>query len=415
MLGPSDTARVIVVDPEPTRSAARVGQLSWRGFAVSAGRAGDLGAAHGAVVVVDAPDDLQAALSAARQGVVVVVCAALDAAGLQRALHAGVTAWVAPDAPVADITEHLYRGLDAVRECTLGEAAKAAVQELPLPAIVSDVAGRVLVASRQVPDAHPGLDAHALVGDAGWRGRSLAQGARLHLVPGVGAGGADEASIKLAQVAAFAGEAQHEINNFATYVLANLGALMDDDWAVPPSREDQLDMTREAHDGARGMVDVVRRLRVAVQAEAAPRKVPVDLADRTRSVAARLGPPVVLDAPPELLVQADPARLERALQALMAAARQHGEGDKVRVQVAVDNGAAVVRISGGGPGFDRVQGRKLFASFLKEPGRMGPPPESLSLVTAIASEHGGSASVREHPDGRRWFVMELPLDESVPL
>lgn len=417
MLGPSDTARVVVVDADPSRCASRVEQLSWRGFVVTAGGSADLASAHAAVVVRGPPgsDALEPALKACHHGLVLVVCGALDPAAMQRALHAGATAWVDADAPVPVLTEHLYRGLDAVRARTLGEAAVAAIQELPIPALVADAAGRVLVASRRVDGAHPGADAHGLVGDGHWRAHSLAAGARLQVVSALGAADAADAGVRLAQVSAYAGEAQHEVNNFATYVLANLGALLDEEWSVPPSKEDQLEMTREAQEGARGMVDVVRRLRAAVQIEAAPRLVEVDLAAMLRDAAGALPDPVSVEAPDALAAQADPPRLARALSLLLAAARRKGEGPAVQATLTTQQGAALVRIAGEGPGFDRVEGRQLFTSFLKEPGRAAPAADSLALVTAIAAEHGGSASVRAHPDGRRWFVLELPIDETVPL
>ncbi|MEC7948720.1 MAG: HAMP domain-containing sensor histidine kinase, partial [Myxococcota bacterium] len=263
--------------------------------------------------------------------------------------------------------------------------------------------------------AHPGHDAQGIIDGGDWNDCPLGEGVRLHAGLSEAPGVDQDASVRLAQVAAFTGEAQHEMNNFATYVLANLGALLDEDWAVPPSREDQHEMLREAHEGARGMVDIIRRLRVAVHAEAAPRLGGVDLAELVRAEARGLGGPVSVTGPKAMTVQADAPRLARAVSLLMSAARTHGDGDAVTVDLEVERGTAVVRIAGGGPGFDRVAGRGLFASFLKVEGRAAPAADSLSIVTAIASEHGGSASVREHADGRRWFVMDLPLDGGVPL
>lgn len=418
LLGPSDTARIIIVDADASRRSLREEQLSWRGFSAASGGLGDLGGAHAAVVVLDPSDvqgDLDRALVARADELVLVICGPLDPPALQRALHAGVTAWVDADASVPVLTEHLYRGLDAVRSRTLGDTAVAAIQELPLPVMVADAAGRVLVASRRVEGAHPGQDAQAMAEDTRWRGQSLAQGAQLHVRSSPGSSGAEDASVRLAQVAAFAGEAQHEVNNFATYVLANLGALLDEEWSVSPSKEDQIEMTREAHEGARGMVDVVRRLRAAVQVEAAPRCSVVDLVALVQDAAGALGGAISVEAPESLAARVDPPRIARALQQLMRVARDKGEGSAVHVVLTQSRGAAVFRIAGGGRGFDRVAGRKLFSSFLKDPARPGPAADSLSLVAAIAAEHGGGASVREHPDGRRWFVLELPLDEVAPL
>lgn len=415
MLGPSDTARIVIVDADAVRCALRVEQLAWRGFSVSAGSLDDLEAIDAAVVVVDEPGMLEPALAARENGIVVVLCGSLDAVGLQRALHAGVTAWVDKDATVQDLTEHLYRGLDRVRAGTLGHVTQAAVQEMPIPVVITDANGRVLAASRTLSGAHPGHDAQAIIDGGDWHDCVLGEGARLYAGLSEAQGVDPDASVHLAQVAAFTGEAQHEMNNFATYVLANLGALLDEDWAVPPSREDQLEMLREAHEGARGMVDIIRRLRVAIHAEAAPRLGGVDLGELVRAEARGLGGPVSVSGPRAMTVQADAPRLARAVSMLMTAARTHGDGDVVTVALEVERDTVVIRIAGGGPGFDRVAGRGLFASFLKVEGRDAPAADSLSLVTAIAAEHGGSACVRDHADGRRWFVMDLPLDGGVPL
>lgn len=417
LLGPSDTARITVVDSDPARCAVRVEQLAWRGFVVTAGKLIAPGTADAAVVVLDPTtssgrEDLDAALQARENGVVVVVCGPLDAAALHRAVNAGVTAWVGTDASVPVLAEHLDRGLDIVRAQTLGDAAVSALQELPFPAVLADPGGRVLVASRAADGAHPGQDAGSYETDASWRHHTLTEGARLHVLSSADGPDSGDGDVRLAQVAAFTGEAQHEVNNFATYVLANLDALLDDEWANPPSKEDQVEMTREAHEGASGMVDVVRRLRAAVHDEAAPRLRPADLTALVQAAAATMGAGVNVDAPPALRARLDAPRISRAVSLLLWTAREKGEGDAVDVKITVERGGAVLRIAGGGPGFDRVGGRKLFSSFLKEPGQKAPAPDSLSLVAAIASEHGGSAMVREHPDGRRWFVMELPLELS---
>ncbi|MEC8422126.1 MAG: hypothetical protein VX000_00040, partial [Myxococcota bacterium] len=70
MLGPSDTARIVIVDADAARCALRVEQLGWRGFSVSAGALDDLEAIDAAVVVLDEPAMLEPALAAREDGVV---------------------------------------------------------------------------------------------------------------------------------------------------------------------------------------------------------------------------------------------------------------------------------------------------------------------------------------------------------
>ena len=407
MLGPSDTARVVVVDPDPVRCADRVQKLGWRGFDVQSGTGVGMGAIHGFVFHVDEPAVLEAALFSAESGVVVVLTGERDADGLARALHAGVTAWLPADATPAELAEHLERGLDRIRARTLGTVASAAMRRMPGEVVVSDSAGRVMVASHGVAGAYPGMDSSSLVQGPGWSSTALSGGGTLHIGdsgPGTDGG----LSVKLAQVSAFAGEAQHEVNNFATYVLANLDALMDDEWAEPPSREEQLEMTTESHEGAMGMVDVVRRLRRAVQTLAVPARARCSLGDLARAAAAEVGGPVDVEAPSDVWVLGDGARLKHALGALMRSARAHGDGDRVSVDISTEQGTARVWIAGEGAGLDHVAGRALFTSFLKTKGLAAPEPGCLSVVSAIALEHGGSSGVREDGRGGRWFRFEIP-------
>lgn len=407
MLGPSDTARIVVIDRDPARCAERVQKLGWRGFDVESGTAIGRGAIHAMVFDVDGADDLGAALCAAENGLVVVLCGPRSVDGLDRALHAGVTAWLPAAASPGEIADHLDRGLDRLRAQALGAAALAAVRQLPGQVVIADGAGRVMTASPGVPSAYPGVDVADVVRGPEWQAAALSGGATLHL------GGGDSASdagmsVRLAEVAAFAGEAQHEVNNFATYVLANLDAMMDDDEEYAPDREELLEMTAEAHEGAHGMVDVVRRLRRVVQECAAPDRARCDLVAQARAAAGSATAVVDLDGPDAVWVVADPPRIRHALTALMNAASRLGRGERVTVSVSVERDTARVTIAGEGPGLDHVSGRALFTSFLKDKGLASPEPGSLSVVSAIALSHGGSAGVRELPDGRRWFQLDLP-------
>jgi two-component system OmpR family sensor kinase len=150
----------------------------------------------------------------------------------------------------------------------------------------------------------------------------------------------------------------------------------------------------------------------------APERVAVDLsviaADACRD-AVTLQPdrPVTLDAPAPVVVAGDEDHLRQAVGNLVTNAWTHTpEGTPIEVSAVVDDGQARVEVRDHGPGLDDEAAVHVFDRFWQaNPARSGGGAGlGLSIVAAVAEEHGGSASASNAPGGGARFVMCLPLD-----
>jgi two-component system sensor histidine kinase MprB len=139
----------------------------------------------------------------------------------------------------------------------------------------------------------------------------------------------------------------------------------------------------------------------------------VDLVTVARSEVARWGGSrVELQVPSSvkrLEVRGDPDALARALSNLIENALVHGPPDglvTVAVGVAPVDGFASVTVRDQGPGPDPSSSERLFERFWRGPDAAGRPGSGLglSIVAAIAAEHGGRVKV----EGAA-FTLEVPL------
>ncbi|WNG39864.1 GAF domain-containing protein [Archangium minus] len=145
---------------------------------------------------------------------------------------------------------------------------------------------------------------------------------------------------------------------------------------------------------------------------------PVDLVALSEEVA-RLattpGKEVQLTGMPELVVQADPARLRQALENLVANAQKHSPaGLPVIVDVNREQREggpwARVSVKDQGPGIPPEVMPRLFERFSKGPGSKG-LGLGLYLVRSIAEAHGGTLTVQSEPGKGALFVLALPITE----
>jgi two-component system OmpR family sensor kinase len=150
----------------------------------------------------------------------------------------------------------------------------------------------------------------------------------------------------------------------------------------------------------------------------APERVAVDLsviaADACRdAVTVQPDRPVTLDAPAPVVVAGDEDHLRQAVGNLVTNAWTHTpEGTPIEVSAVVDDGQARVEVRDHGPGLDDEAAVHVFDRFWQaNPARSGGGAGlGLSIVAAVAEEHGGSASASNAPGGGARFVMCLPLD-----
>ena len=143
---------------------------------------------------------------------------------------------------------------------------------------------------------------------------------------------------------------------------------------------------------------------------------PVRLAELAGRVAERAGarsePKVTVSIADEIVVSADPLRLEQALANLIDNALRHGNGE-VSVEARADNarGLAEIHVIDGGEGFSEELLSRAFERFARaENGRpSGGAGLGLAIVEAIATAHGGSVHARNQPQGGADVWLEIPL------
>jgi two-component system OmpR family sensor kinase len=149
-----------------------------------------------------------------------------------------------------------------------------------------------------------------------------------------------------------------------------------------------------------------------------PEQVAVDLAQVADDVvhdARAIDPsrPITLDAPAPVVVQGDDGQLRQIATNLVANARVHTPPETaVVVRAYVEGADAVLEVADAGPGLDTATSARVFDRFWRaDPARTrehGGSGLGLAIVAAIASVHGGSASVESEPGRGATFRVRLP-------
>jgi signal transduction histidine kinase len=114
-------------------------------------------------------------------------------------------------------------------------------------------------------------------------------------------------------------------------------------------------------------------------------------AERHRPRAAELGRAITVSADPGLVVPADRARLEVALDSLVDNALQHGAGD-IELGGHATDGQVLLFVQDHGPGFPAGVASEAFERF-RRGNRSSGTGLGLSIVQAVARAHGGRATI----------------------
>jgi two-component system OmpR family sensor kinase len=158
---------------------------------------------------------------------------------------------------------------------------------------------------------------------------------------------------------------------------------------------------------------LLARLDETRRADRAPVDLAVLAADAcSDAVAAEPGRPVTLDAPEPVVVAGDSDHLRQALANLVTNALKHTPpGTPIEVSTTLDGGVARVVVRDHGPGLGEDALRHAFDRFWQaDHARVGPGAGlGLSIVAAIAQEHGGRASAANARGGGAAFTVELPI------
>lgn len=139
------------------------------------------------------------------------------------------------------------------------------------------------------------------------------------------------------------------------------------------------------------------------------------LAVRFTAAASAIGRVVRLENPRELVVEADPARIEQALTNMVSNALRHGDGDVVLVAQQMD-GRIEIHVLDDGPGFEPELLARAFERFARASRARSERGAGLglSIVHVIASAHGGRARVRNRDGGGADVWLELPAGTRRP-
>jgi two-component system OmpR family sensor kinase len=144
---------------------------------------------------------------------------------------------------------------------------------------------------------------------------------------------------------------------------------------------------------------------------------PVDLAVLAAdacsdAVASQPTRPVSLDAPDPVVVAGDGDHLRQAIANLVSNALRHTPpGSPIEVSTRLVEGRAVIEVRDHGPGLDTEALQHVFDRFWQaDHSRTGAGAGlGLSIVAAIAHEHGGRVSAANAPGGGASFTIDLPL------
>jgi two-component system OmpR family sensor kinase len=145
-------------------------------------------------------------------------------------------------------------------------------------------------------------------------------------------------------------------------------------------------------------------------------RAPVDLAVLAAdacsdAVAAAPDRPVTLDAPQPVVVLGDNDHLRQAIANLVTNAVRHTPaGTPIEVSARVAGGAAVVAVRDHGTGLDDEALAHVFDRFWQaDRARVGTGAGlGLAIVSGIAAEHGGTATVANAAGGGALFTLSLP-------
>lgn len=123
--------------------------------------------------------------------------------------------------------------------------------------------------------------------------------------------------------------------------------------------------------------------------------------------------PIDLRAEP-VMVLGDRDRLRQIVDNLLANVRSHTPGaSPAHVTVGRENGHAVIEVEDSGPGLSRDELDRIFERFYRADASRarasGGVGLGLSIVSAVARAHGGSASARSEAGHGATFRIELPL------
>jgi PAS domain S-box-containing protein len=214
----------------------------------------------------------------------------------------------------------------------------------------------------------------------------------------------------------FLAAVSHELRSPLTSILGLAVTLEHQDLAEEERRDLRkrlVSNARKLDDLLRDLLDIDRLSRGIVE----PRYRPTELGALARRTVENLDVPrerrVLLEVQ-SVTVEADPPKVERILENLLANAFRHTPVEAtVWVRVQTEDGGGLLIVEDDGPGVPRHLQKAIFKPFLQGPTASPHSPGTgigLSLVAMFAELHGGRAWVEEREGGGASFRVFLPTE-----
>ncbi|MGC1851899.1 MAG: ATP-binding protein [Solirubrobacterales bacterium] len=221
----------------------------------------------------------------------------------------------------------------------------------------------------------------------------------------------------------FVADASHELRTPLTSILANLELLQGS--LQETAQEDERAMVDSALRSSSRMSRLVGDLLLLARADAGRigARTRCDLAETARNASAEVAPTIGerelrVDGDRPLPVDGNPDELHRmVLNLLDNAVRHTPPGSTIELRLRAEGGDAIVEVADDGPGVPRELREQIFERFVRGEGPAdtavgGGSGLGLAIVSAVATSHGGSATVAESKLGGALFSVRLPLGKS---
>ena len=213
---------------------------------------------------------------------------------------------------------------------------------------------------------------------------------------------------------AFIDDAGHELGTPITIIRGHLEVSGDE----PEEREEARSLVLDELDRMGRIVDDLLLLARAEQQNFLQPE-PLDLAEFTEEVAAKVGPlgdrEWKLEAVAHVVLDADRQRLTQAMVNLARNAVQHtAPGDLIALGSAADGDSARLWVRDEGSGIPLDQQELIFKRFARGRGSRRTSEGAglgLSIVRAIAEAHGGRVELTSTPGSGAEFTLVLPLEQ----
>ncbi len=219
----------------------------------------------------------------------------------------------------------------------------------------------------------------------------------------------DRLDAALAHERRFVADASHELRTPLAILKAELEVALMSEQEAPALRQ-AIASAAEESDRLTQLAEDLLVVARSDQGKLTVRRTPLSLLDvlestRTRFAAraATHGVSVTVDAPDDLEVSADRARLEQALANMVENALRHGGGEIELTAEAMGDKEIAISVSDHGTGFADEFVARAFERFSRgETARgSGGAGLGLAIVDSIARAHGGHARAENRPDGAR--------------